>query len=99
MQIRLEVVPWLTTALGHEGSGKLAMTYACQTGNTVGNLLSELVAEHPALAPVVRGADGSLSCPHVNLSLNGKLLSVPRGLEQPLVEGDVLVLFPPFAGG
>jgi sulfur-carrier protein len=64
------------------------------SGASVGEILSELVKRNPALDEYLL-ENGQIR-PHVILTINGQLTT---DLEAPLLEQDVLAIFPPIAGG
>lgn len=66
-------------------------------GETVGDALEALLAEHPALADRVLD-DGTLR-PEINVLRNGTDVESEAGLETELEAGDELALFPPVSGG
>lgn len=64
------------------------------TGATVGAVLNELVKRNPALSDVIL-EDGGLR-PHIVITLNGHNLT---DLGTPVMEQDIIAIFPPIAGG
>ncbi len=66
-------------------------------GKTVGEVVQNLLALHPALAPEIL-EEGQLA-ERVSLFLDGRDIRYLQGLGTPLEEGAVLDLFPPVAGG
>ncbi|WP_132057908.1 ubiquitin-like small modifier protein 1 [Halorussus amylolyticus] len=68
-----------------------------EPGDTVGEALSALVADHPDLEDRVYD-DGDLR-EHINVLRNGENVSDKRGLDTELEAGDELALFPPVSGG
>jgi molybdopterin synthase sulfur carrier subunit len=67
-------------------------------GASVGEVLHELVAAHPATGEQLFSADGQLNR-YVNVYLNDEDVRVLDGLETPVRERDTLVILPAMAGG
>jgi MoaD family protein len=63
-------------------------------GSTVGAVVGELVRQRPLISEIVL-QNGALA-PHVVVTLNGHNIS---DLETPVVEQDIVAIFPPIAGG
>lgn len=63
-------------------------------GGTIGAVVSELVQQKPLVGEVVL-QNGGLA-PHVVITLNGHTVT---DLEIPVVEQDIIAIFPPIAGG
>jgi molybdopterin synthase sulfur carrier subunit len=66
-------------------------------GETVGDVIEDLVARHPGLAPQLL-ADGELA-PFVNVFLRGEDIRTLEGTETPVRSDDDLILLPAMAGG
>jgi MoaD family protein len=64
------------------------------TGRTVGVVVNELVRQHPPVGEIIL-QNGELG-PHIVITLNGHNI---LDLETPVVEQDVIAIFPPIAGG
>ncbi|SDM55959.1 molybdopterin synthase sulfur carrier subunit [Halogranum gelatinilyticum] len=67
-------------------------------GDTVGDALDALLADHPALEERVLDDDGELR-DHINVLCNGENVFIEDGLATVLEAGDELALFPPVSGG
>ena len=63
-------------------------------GDTIGAVVSELVRQKPPIGEIVL-QNGGLA-PHVVVTLNGNHI---RDLQTPVVEQDIVAIFPPIAGG
>jgi sulfur-carrier protein len=87
----VRIPPTLRTATGGE---KLVSV----SGGTVREVISGLVAAHPALESQLIGEDGDLNR-FVNAFLNDTDVRHLQALETPVAEGDTLVLLPAMAGG
>ncbi|MGH3078103.1 MAG: ubiquitin-like small modifier protein 1 [Gaiellaceae bacterium] len=66
-------------------------------GETVADVLDDLVERHPALRPQLL-ADGELA-PFVNVFVGGEDIRTLDGTETPVRNGDSLILLPAMAGG
>ena len=66
-------------------------------GETVADVLDDLVERHPALAPQLL-ADGELA-PFVNVFVGGEDIRTLDGTETEVRNGDSLILLPAMAGG
>jgi molybdopterin converting factor small subunit len=68
------------------------------SGESVGELLKDLTAAHPATAAQIFAADGELNR-YVNVYLNDEDVRVLDGLDTPVGDSDTLVILPAMAGG
>jgi molybdopterin synthase sulfur carrier subunit len=68
------------------------------SGQTVGEVIGQLVDAHPALREQLFTSDGKLNR-FVNVYLNGKDVRYLEELETPVGERDTVVLLPAMAGG
>jgi molybdopterin converting factor small subunit len=66
-------------------------------GETVADVLDDLVAHHPALGPQLL-EDGELA-PFVNVFVGGEDIRTLEGTETTVRNGDSLILLPAMAGG
>lgn len=67
-------------------------------GDTVGAAMSNLENEHPSLYVCICDETGKLR-QHINLFVNGKLVSGPNLFSKRLVPGDVVSVFQAVSGG
>jgi sulfur-carrier protein len=67
-------------------------------GGTVGEVIGQLVEQHPALREQLFTSDGQLNR-FVNVYLNGQDVRYLQELDTPVDERDTLVLLPAMAGG
>lgn len=67
-------------------------------GDSVGDVLRNLVEAHPETKPQLFGEDGELNR-YVNVYLNDEDVRVLDGLGTPVGETDSLVILPAMAGG
>lgn len=87
----VRIPPTLRTATGGE---KLVAV----PGGTVREVITGLVATHPALGAQLLAPDGDLNR-FVNAFLNDTDVRHLEGLDTPVADGDTLVLLPAMAGG
>jgi molybdopterin converting factor small subunit len=66
-------------------------------GETVADVLDDLVARHPALGSQLL-EDGELA-PFVNVFVDGEDIRTLEGTDTPVRTGDSLILLPAMAGG
>jgi sulfur-carrier protein len=64
------------------------------TGASIGEIVSELVTQIPALTGYLL-ENGQIR-PHVLITINGHLTT---DMNMPVIEKDVIAVFPPIAGG
>jgi sulfur-carrier protein len=67
-------------------------------GDSVGEILRAVIAEHPGTESQLFGADGDLNR-YVNVYLNDEDVRVLDGLQTAVGAGDTLVILPAMAGG
>jgi molybdopterin converting factor small subunit len=67
-------------------------------GNSVGEILRAVAADHPGTESQLFGADGELNR-YVNVYLNDEDVRVLDGLETAVGAADTLVILPAMAGG
>jgi sulfur-carrier protein len=67
-------------------------------GATVGDLVSDVAARFPELAPRLRGSDGS-PYPYVTFYLNDDDIRLSGGFGAPVRDGDEVIIVPAIAGG
>ena len=67
-------------------------------GETVAEILDEVVNQHPALKKHLFAEDGKLR-PFVNLFLGEDNINQLKGLETPLSSNDTVLIIPSIAGG
>jgi molybdopterin synthase sulfur carrier subunit len=67
------------------------------SGDTVADVLDDLVGRYPALAAQL--LDGGELASYVNVYLGGEDIRTREGVETPVRDGDQLILLPAMAGG
>ena len=68
------------------------------SGDSVGQVLGDLVAQYPQLQPHLFGEDGQLRN-FVNIFVNDKDIRTLQGQETPLQENDEVSIIPAMSGG
>jgi len=68
------------------------------SGNTVGEIMNDLVIQYPSLRPHLFNGENQLR-PFVNLFINEENIREMDGLATLLQEGDRVMLIPSIAGG
>ncbi len=68
------------------------------SGDSVGEVLRDLVASHPATKTQLFSDDGQLNR-YVNVYLNDEDVRVLKDLDTPVGDSDTLVILPAMAGG
>ena len=97
-RVRLEVMPWLSHALGAQDS-RLVLEEEIEEGETVGELLTRIATRYQRFGELVLDAETGRLTGHVSLTFNGRLLELLDGLQTKMRDGDSIVLVPVFAGG
>ena len=67
-------------------------------GKTIGDLLAELGDRRPALRREMFAPTGELK-EFINIFINGRNIAFLNEMATPLVDGDIIAIFPPVAGG
>lgn len=80
-----------------EAAGQKHVELHLETPTTVDAVITELVAEKPALDAQVFNEDRGLRS--INVTLNGSHIQHLAGLETDVEEGDIVRLAPPVRGG
>jgi MoaD family protein len=68
------------------------------SGRTLGEVVEQLAARYPDLAPRLRDERGS-PYPFVTIYLNGEDIRFRGGFEAPVEDGDEVTVVPAIAGG
>jgi sulfur-carrier protein len=87
----IKIPPVLRASVGGERE-----VSAC--GESVGAILRDLAASHPATESQLFSGEGELNR-YVNVYLNDEDVRVLEGLDTAVGEGDTLVILPAMAGG
>jgi sulfur-carrier protein len=87
----IKIPPVLRASVGGEKEVSAA-------GASVGDVLKDLAANHPATQSQLFSAEGELNR-YVNVYLNDEDVRVLDGLDTSVGDGDTLVILPAMAGG
>jgi molybdopterin synthase sulfur carrier subunit len=93
LKITIKVFANLREIIGQE---ELKIDIA--SGDTVGNALSKLIKNYPALKEIIFNEKGEVSR-YLNVFINGRNIRAAKGLDTILKEDDKIILFPPLGGG
>jgi molybdopterin synthase sulfur carrier subunit len=91
-------VEFVTYATIRDSIGEKRLERELEAGTTVGEALSELAADHEALAPLLFDGDGDLR-PHVNVLVDEENIRNGDGPSTALSDGATVSLAPGVAGG
>lgn len=95
--VTVEVVAWITTFVGGDGTGRRALEEPLTPGATVRSVLAGLTARFPDLrAALWQGAELG---EHIEVLVNDAVLGVSHALDSPLRPGDRITLLAQFMGG
>ncbi len=96
--MNVEILPWLSTMIRPEATGKLTLEHDLR-GGTLRDLLGELAEADPEFARVIFDLDArELRYPALGV-LNDKLLEFVGGLDTKLQESDRVTLMAAYTGG
>ena len=78
--------------------GEQEIEMSLEGGDTVGSVVTRLVANYPVLGEHILDDEGKLEG-YINVFVNRRSMRFLDGLNTSLSEDDVLAIFPPVAGG
>ena len=78
--------------------GSAEVPVETQAGQTVGDLLDEMVTRWPDLRPEMLDGNGDL-LKRIHIFVNGRSLRYLEGLDTVIGESDDIRIFPPVGGG
>jgi molybdopterin converting factor small subunit len=98
MRVKVAVLPWLSTMMHPEVTGRIDLEHDLQ-GETFKDLLRELCEVDPAFETIVfdRGK-GQMRYPALGV-VNDRLLEFAGGLDSKLSDGDEVTLMAAYTGG
>jgi len=79
-------------------AGEREVTVTLDTDATVDDALDALLSNRPDLRKRVLDESGAVA-DHVNVLVNGTIVSTTDGIDKTVEDGDELALFPPVSGG
>ncbi len=88
----------LYATLRQRAGGDGAVDVAWSPGDTISDVLCELLRRKPDLDGWILGAEGNV-IPHVSVFLNGRDIRHLEGLESRVESDSEISVFPPVAGG
>jgi molybdopterin converting factor small subunit len=94
-QVEVEVLPWLSRALGKEN--KVELTEIVEKGETLKTLLERIALNHEGFGAVVYNVEGSILRENVAVFINDR--SSQGGLHTKIHAGDRIVIAPIYSGG
>jgi molybdopterin converting factor small subunit len=95
--VPVEVVSWVTTFVGGDGSGRRVFDEPLGPGATVRSVLRGLTARFPDLHRALWNGEGLGE--HIEVLVNDAVLDVHHTLDSPLAPGDRLALLGQYMGG
>ncbi len=99
MRIKVEVLPWLSEAMGGSLSEKVLLEETGMEGDSLRDLLEWLCAAHPRFGKLVFNPRTHQLTGHAEIAVNGTIYDAIGGLDTPLHEGDTVTFLPGIAGG
>ena len=98
-RVRIEVIPWLTTAFGAPGSGRLVREEEVDPGATIRDLFDRLASQYERFAELVFDRDGRHLTGLVSVIFNDRILELQGGLDTTFADGDTIIILPAYSGG
>jgi molybdopterin converting factor small subunit len=95
--VPVEVVSWVTTFVGGDGSGRRVFDEPLGPGATVRSVLRGLTARFPELSRALWNGDALGE--HIEVLVNDAVLDVHLSLDSPLRSGDRIALLGQYMGG
>jgi molybdopterin converting factor small subunit len=95
--VPVEVVSWVTTFVGGDGSGRRVFEEPLAPGATVRSVLRGLTARFPDLHRALW--DGEALGEHIEVLVNDAVLDIHHTLDSRLAPGDRLALLGQYMGG
>ena len=75
------------------GAEQMVLERSFEAGECLADVLARLAAENPMIAGRVYDADERRVSSLMQISVNGRLLSLAGGVEAPLANGDEMLIF------
>lgn len=94
-QVEVEVLPWLSRALGKEN--KVKLTEIVEKEETLKTLLEKIALNHEGFGAVVYNTEDSIIRENVVVFINNR--SLQGGLHTKIHSGDRVVIAPIYSGG
>ncbi len=97
-KVKLELLPWLTTALGYDKSGRLLLEEKIEEKATIGGILNRVAAREPQFGAVVFDKTKHIYG-YISIVLNDRILGQIAALDTEIRDGDTIRLLPTIDGG
>ncbi|MFC1966266.1 MoaD/ThiS family protein [Chloroflexota bacterium] len=98
-KVQLKITPSLATILDKRGTDWLTFEKELREGATIGDLLADYIASYTDFHKVVLDPDTGKITDQINIVLNDGLIPLPDATKAKLVDGDIVILLPVYAGG
>jgi molybdopterin converting factor small subunit len=95
--VPVEVVSWVTTFVGGDGSGRRVFDEPLTPGATVRSVLRGLTGRFPELSRALWNGDALGE--HIEVLVNDAVLDLHHSLDSPLGPGDRIALLGQYMGG
>ncbi|MCL4370871.1 MAG: MoaD/ThiS family protein [Chloroflexi bacterium] len=99
MQVKIEVLPWLSELLSGSIARKVVLEETVPEGESLRALLGRLQENHGRFGRLVFDPERQQLTGHAEIAINGALYDQAGGLDAPLQEGDTVTFLPGIAGG
>lgn len=99
MQVRIEVLPWLSELAGGSSARKVTLEENLPDGGSLRSLLVRVNATHERLGRMVFDPGKGHLTGHAEIAVNGTLYDQAGGLDLLLHDGDTVSFLPGVAGG
>ena len=98
-KFRLEIRPWLSTAIDPEETGPIVLEQETVNDVTLGSVLRKLGSEHPTFDKLFFNPDEKVPNNTVAIVKNGMILQSLKELDVRLADGDSIILMGFLDGG
>lgn len=95
----VEVISWVTSFVGGDGSGSREYEEAFALGETIGELLKRFSARHPELDAALWDASKKELGEHIEVLVNDAVLGIAHTLDSEVEPGDRITLVGQYMGG
>jgi molybdopterin converting factor small subunit len=99
MQIRIEVLPWMSELLNGTISKKVVLDEALPEGESLRGLLLHIHARYERFGRMVFHAQSGELTGHAEIVVNGAVCEAIGGLDATLHDGDIVTFLPAIVGG
>ncbi len=99
MQVKVEVLPWLSELLSGSISQRVMLEKTLPDGESLRFLLGQLVNEHSRFGRMIFDPRRQQLTGQAEIAVNGAMYDVVGGLDASLQDGDTVTILPGIAGG